>query len=104
MQIPREAIEKAIEGGWRHEIFIVDGEIRRDIKLSAAYVAEIKAWRNTVLDSTFWQSLGKALGWEPKYNDGGNYYWGQYAHRFYDLILSNQDTQPFWDELLPHMK
>ena len=56
------------------------------------------------LDPSFWQSLGKTLGWE-KCAEGceGDCkvgVWKKKARRFYDLILTGGDTEKFWDELL----
>ena len=112
--IPKEAIDKAFEGGWP--------KIQKGVY--KAY------WQTIALDPSFWQSLGKALGWEKKmvvrrgmvignfgwenpdknirfYGEemgaGMDYMnpWVYYAHRFYDLILTGADTESFWKELLP---
>lgn len=116
--IPKEAIEKGIEGGW---------------ETYASYWQTID-WQVIALDPSFWQALGKALGWlakylqtecpkchhDVKYLNPGNFcpecgsvtvsveHWRQYtrstftdyAHRFYDLILTGGDTEAFWNELL----
>jgi len=96
--IPKPIIEKAIEGGFKQneqsaEHYLSDAEI--------------------VLMPTFWQALGKALGWtnslrcplgdcgkpftKLKYGMEG---WMNFAHRFYDLILTGGDTERFWSDLL----
>lgn len=78
------------------------------------------------LDPSFWQALGKALGW--KYEDSRdssirlNGQWIESARRFYDLVLTNGDKKDweyvedvggslggrkisaldkFWEEILP---
>ena len=84
MIIPKEAIEKAIEGGWN--------DARLDYEATYADIA---------LDHSFWQALGMALEWEgaidrrPFATE-----WENYAHAFYHRILTGGDTQAFWDELL----
>jgi hypothetical protein len=101
MNIPKEAIEKAIEGGWAHPQFF--------------------DWQFTALDPTFWQALGNSLEWthvyclrchtavplwgECKCNEDEEVpepqsAWRYNAHRFIDLVLQGQDTVEFWKELL----
>lgn len=80
--IPTEAIEKAVAGGWR------------PTTRSSVLFGVVGDTNAAILDPTFWQSLGKALGWEARDD------WQQNAHRFYDLILTGGDTKKFWDELL----
>ncbi len=89
--IPKQAIEKAIEGGWKKKGYIDH------------YTDEIVA-----LDPAFWQALGKALGWKTnklksmeKQQPGDVFqHWYQRAMRFYDLILTGGDTEAYWEELL----
>lgn len=102
MNIPKRAIEKAIEGGWKGDWYVW------------AHAPAIIA-----LDPTFWQALCKALGWSlfVAYKNGQwinenednralsdtpfrlpNWQWK--AHGFYDLILQGQSTDTFWEELL----
>jgi hypothetical protein len=59
----------------------------------------------TAFDATFWQSLGKELGWLPDADelitaDKHQYGWKVYARRFYDLILTNGNTTTFWNDIL----
>lgn len=103
--IPKQAIEAAVVGGWIQSQFSEN-------------------WQLIVLDPTFWQALGKTLGWEKKMVVrvgevignfvGGNKFVGQemgfgmhyfnpeiyHAHRFYELILTGGDTEKFWADLL----
>jgi hypothetical protein len=79
MQIPREAVEKAIEGGWKPDVNDLFQSSERQTKIA--------------LDPSFWQALGKALGWGETevYSWDGKptltMYWRLKADRFYDLIL-----------------
>ena len=98
--IPKQAIEKAITGGWQ------------PLSEWGSSWVDIPQER-IALDPTFWQALGKALGWdEDNTTDmiwtcalcnqecGGHSKWLHYSHRFYDLILTSGDTEKFWEELL----
>lgn len=100
MNIPKEAIEKAITGGWTPEG--MDGlNIQFRNKSINFYVSGFLDVKGTfifthqeiALDPTFWQALGKALRWHPDFCFAA-------AHRFYDLILQSKDTDDFWQELL----
>lgn len=105
MNIPKEAIERAIAGGW--------------LKANCN-VQQTRSWCKYLypedmaliaLDPTFWQALGKALGWGEstfhqiangiEYQEYGyDEVWRLLAHRFYDLILQGKPTEDFWKELL----
>ncbi len=82
--IPKEAILKAVKGGWKNQE-------NTPVSLVSGYT---KNWERAALDATFWQSLGKELEhrltreWEDK------------AMEFYYLILTGGDTDKFWQELL----
>lgn len=87
--IPKEAIEKAIEGGWE------------PYKTRTT----LPNWQITALDPAFWQALGKALGW-PSVTPGNSVMtqefpqtWRYHALHFYDLILTGGDTAAFWKSL-----
>lgn len=91
MTIPREAIDKAISGGWLGGNWDTYNNGGFD-------------WQHIVLDPTFWQALGKALGWGTNWNptvENDQYLeeWYDTAHRFYDLILQGQPTNQFWADL-----
>lgn len=110
--IPREIIEKAIEGGWW---------AGNKAKMSHANAN----WQIIALDSTFWQALGKALGWseaeclgmeadltcpcKPRTEvvngnmitiHNGSPRWRTEAHNFYGYVLRGEDTTEFWNDLL----
>lgn len=96
--IPKQAIEKALEKSWICKACI---EPEKNYPWYEHAIA---------LDPTFWQALGKALGWREEewhptrtYPDGSQKTWAGYmphAHRFYDLILTGGDTEKFWSDLL----
>jgi hypothetical protein len=97
--IPTEAIEKAIDGGWTGWPYPF---------FDARLVGPKMEWQKFALDPSFWQSLGKALGWqlnaEPTWNGKSRPIegWHYEARRFYDIILLNggNGLKTFWDELL----
>jgi hypothetical protein len=104
--IPKTVIEKAIEGGWQPNF-----SAERYWPPSAIEAILVKPkfkWRLIALDPTFWQALGKALGgknWTQKeYIDEREVEaWFANAINFYWLILTNGDTDKFWNELLSDM-
>lgn len=138
MSIPKEAIKLATQGGWKFGTwrtnkkeyvfddirgvfsdpnFPVDWvrfEASQDAK-EGRFIEHVDiSTANLVLDPTFWEALGKSLGWEQEDQNthrliqlsGSTYFpvgmrqWYKNAHRFYDLILQGIDTVEFWRELL----
>lgn len=108
--IPKEAIDKAIEGGW-------SGFFARGYTWNGKGITDIDGdfwtYEEVALDPTFWQALGKALGWpedwyigESRFKDkvDGRLYrthcpkW--HAHVFFELILAQEDTKTFWEEII----
>ncbi len=71
----KEAIQKAIEGGWRpnHQIQMIDNFHYKDGYL------QINRGSHIFLDPLFWISLGKSLGWGKCLNCGDP---GNSAHHF----------------------
>lgn len=98
MQIPKNVIEKAIEGGWKN--------YPSDFGLNDHYLVMHDIACITALDPTFWQALGKALGWKwsyrcPECKEVSDLpTWEFNAKRFYDLILQEKPTEEFWSDLL----
>lgn len=89
--IPKQAVEKAIEEGW--------GRMKTaDPKRREGLIREaLKIQERLSLDPTFWQALFPTDKWTK---NSGEYKYLEQAHRFYDLILTNQPTEPFWDNIL----
>lgn len=124
-----EVIQKAIEGGWyggknmphtekqkKHILIITDGLSNID-----AFIM----WQEAFLDPSFWQSLGKAMGWEDIISHkpiksytalnadmikrtpgetilaekitGWLYHW----HRFVDSLADGKTAEQFFAELPP---
>lgn len=54
------------------------------------------------LDPNFWQSLGKALGWE--YKSDSPEHWKLEWHLFIDHLADGKDSESFFNDLLvpPH--
>ncbi len=84
--IPKEAIKKAMSVGWSvptHECY----DPLNEQPTNFATNEEI------ALDPSFWQSLGKALGWQEDR-------WFEMGKWFCGIIFRGGDTEKFWDELL----
>jgi hypothetical protein len=116
MNIPKEAIEKAIEGGWKKF-----GDLK-NTALAAHNILAVSLPETIALDPTFWQALGKNLAWNNDdwetcrqgcqwwfKGEGCSHdlrprqrmpFWRFNALRFYGLILQGQSTDDFWNELL----
>lgn len=91
----KEAINKAIEGGWR-----------KDFQWESV---EEMLWlkEKFLLDPLFWQALGKAMGWKP--NDPNISHATQSGmercsiclwHRFISHLAEGKDAESFFNELL----
>lgn len=112
MIIPKRAIELAIEGGWKSQCEFVGIDrvfIKMRFKSDVAPQPIVSwMWERVALDPTFWVALGKALGWatkntwtKPKLQQVLSVNeWPIAAHRFYDLVLTNQSTEQFWKDML----
>lgn len=78
-----EVIKKAIEGGYKPD--------------------DIQPWLNkeTVLDPSFWQSLGKACWWNRRKFFHGNLddEWAENALKFYEINLSQS-----WFDAVEYLK
>jgi len=100
--IPKKAIEKAQEGGWTNldkctfSLNSLMGNFSEPIDEAIA------------LDPTFWQALGKALGWDERTTDFDvdEFYmtdvqeWEFNAHWFAHIVLTGGDTEAFWNDIL----
>lgn len=108
--IPKEAIVKAIEGGYGAVRFN-GAEIKFYHKaaghMEQPYLAFV--YHYIALDPSFWQSLGKALDWylpvfvmgrfSPNNSMWPN--WLEKAQEFHTTVLTGGDTTKYWIELLP---
>lgn len=106
--IPKEVIEKAIEGGWKGLYMDEDG-ITVDTQSQIAWgrtktgLGRHLPLQVIALDRTFWEALGKALGWDIAYGSYGNdtmEEWQSRAMTFFNIILTNGDTDAFWEKVL----
>lgn len=61
----KNAIVKAIEGGWRPENLKWQSHAPSWIRQAA--INRGKFWERYVLDPLFWQALGKSLGWDEHF-------------------------------------
>ena len=77
-----EAIQKAIEGGWKKSFY-------------SPHLLEI--YEVYFLDPLFWQALGKAMGWDKKMDFTDDEYpdWKDYWHRFIDHLADGKSYENF---------
>ncbi len=100
----KEAIQKAIEGGYKdfqfddmeNATFVVEKISHYEYKIWGYWKDDIKDYtytdiRTLFLDPLFWQALGK-----------GNkmFYWKHQMHSFIDHIAEKKDPEEFFKELL----
>lgn len=107
MNIPKKAIEKAFEGGWRpHNGTDYSGyKIKKVNKRAGYYLEKGNASSfldlfHTALDLLFWQALCK--GWADIQNEDYSWCpaWLYWAGELNTVILTNGDTDKFWADLL----
>ncbi|HVB33734.1 MAG TPA: hypothetical protein VNJ52_05090 [Patescibacteria group bacterium] len=78
-----QAIKKAIEGGWKDK-WDLDPENRHG--------------SDVFLDPSFWQSLGKALGWGENDTAHRNE-WISRWHDFIDHLAEGKSAESFFETL-----
>jgi hypothetical protein len=108
MLIPREALHKAVQGGWKTYKDFQFGDALQGPRQSVMLIG--KGTKGTAtrsvrqegvaLDAGFWQGLGEALGWSNRDVGRGYSGWADNAHKFYDLMLTGQPTDRFWEKIL----
>ena len=112
----KNAIKLAIEGGyggsWLRLRFKSRPDYNHDWKgHERQEVFGEESTRKMLLDPLFWQSLGKAMGWEKritgynaftkgKLNKENNDPWRLEWHRFIDKIAEGGTADEFFEELL----
>lgn len=108
----KQAIQKAIEGGWKYPRWFEHGYHTICVD---TYTADQLFNRWVLLDPFFWQCLGKSLGKIPdvhleplcrhKLFDGSDYqesvsWWIVQMHRFVGHIVEGKDAESFFKKLL----
>lgn len=91
----KQAIQKAIEGGYK----CVESEVLADGVWADLFRKAI------LLDPLFWQALGKAMGWGMKGLYEGEKgqvmeYWIAVWHTFIDHLAEGKSADEFFTELL----
>ncbi len=114
----KQAIQKAIEGGWKHPL--LKNNPKADIKglLEEGHLTADHYLRDAFLDPLFWQALGKAMGWgkckrcmgtgyldyqTPCHECGHSGFtadWKMNWHNFIDHLAEGKDAESFFNELL----
>lgn len=95
--ISERAIEKAIEGGWLPRGMKPKKKFEFEIDKHVVFFDKVNVWRMSfeaiALDPSFWQSFGEMRGWTKTK-------WLAHALGFSHCLLTEGDTEKFWDELL----
>lgn len=88
-----DAIQKAIEGGYDVPRLRANPEAEQEgvVLLIQAHVREHQPF----LDAAFWQSLGKALGWDVRAQKDYLYEW----HRLIDHLAEGGSAESFFETL-----
>lgn len=100
----KEALRKAIEGGWKPRG--VSMGISNNGWSSFESMISLVQWQEITSDPLFWQCLGKSLGWINGYdteNTRGviySTYWLSQWHLFIDHLAEGKDADEFFKELL----
>lgn len=101
----QETITKAIEGGWNAGKEVkIQTYYKRLPTVSVGDLGEDGEFLRTqeyLLDPLFWQSLGKAMGWETQFDEdkGFNHQWQYEWHRFIDHLAEGKDAESFFESL-----
>lgn len=103
----KDAIKKAIEGGYDIAPFISVWSLEQSIEIMESH------WEPHVLKPTFWQALGKSMGWEEENHCerfstgglGGNVdclisEWHAQMLMFIDHLAEGKDVDSFFNSLL----
>ena len=104
----QQAIEKAIEGGWKKELY----DVQVDSKEGVFFQEGLYHFKfpEVFLDPLFWQSLGKSMGWEEvlevkNYQSISYEYWKGRPewifrwHLFIDHLAEEKDADSFFESL-----
>ena len=98
MEYTKEIIKKAIEGGYYNAVAkeVLDSYKNHEVQTVYDYGA-------LFLDPSFWQAVGRKLGW-PLFNNecghNGKLNWKNHQHRFLDHIQDHKDIESFCKQLI----
>lgn len=98
-----QTIQKAIEGGYDNDAghYLISANkywvVWKDKNMADYTIATQVYW----LDPFFWQSLGKAMGWETQFDEdkGFNHQWLHEWHRFIGHLAGGEDAESFFKKL-----
>ncbi len=109
-KITEKAIEKVVSEGWKplfakywgNGVVSVEREAWPDYRFNGTIgLTGIVSIHEILLDPSFWQALGKALGW-PKQGDHEPepYSWQNRQHRLIAHIQDGKNIESYFEELL----
>jgi len=94
----QKAIEKAIEGGWLPHKAWKGIERKAIIKWCSQGEMHISF---VVMQRSFWQALGKSMGWKDLNPQRGHYFgdWLNYQHCFIDHLAEKKSIESYFEQL-----
>lgn len=103
----QQAIEKAIEGGWKPVLWIDIWKAGDTHDLGVVIIYGMEGERvpvlidRVVLKPDFWQALGKSMGWEAGIDTYPykNVAWIRKWHYFIDHLAEGKDIESFFEAL-----
>ncbi len=90
----KQAIFKAIDSGFIYE---VGSALPQKMSLEMDYKGDGVYVDSVLLNPLFWQSLGKAMGWDKNKYIIGN--WKAHWHRFIDHLIEGKEAESFFEPL-----
>ena len=91
----KNAIKKAIEGGWKIP------HVEEQDEAPAAIRFYVKNPHKILLDHLFWQALGKAMGWGLEEDENKRWMdWKTHWHDFIQHLIEGKSADSFFDDLL----
>jgi hypothetical protein len=112
----QDAIEQAIEGGWKPSMCRKSFNLAKDGvwefeggRFSFGHKEDIYRWsvsyEEIFTDPLFWQALGKARGWNDGTHRAGNgeltsiAYWRRASIGWFENRMAGGDETKFWESL-----
>ena len=113
MLIPREVVEAAKEGGWNpfDEPYEIERVEHDTIYFGNKEFSHFFGVNDLATDKYFWQALAESFNWTRRFvvfsygitgvpECRAIEQWEHEARRFFSLLVTDGDTEPFWEKHL----